>query len=137
MKIRNICFMINKTHTILYVKDQAKSALFYKLLLGRDAYLNVPGMTEFELTDNSILGLMPSSGIAKLLINKINEPEYFPGKPRAEIYLIVDDINKYIKNAKGAGAILLDDLKKRDWGHNAIYFEDLDGYIIAFAEIIH
>ncbi len=52
--------MISKSHFILYVEDQSKSTEFYSKLLNQNPTLNVPGMTEFKLTDNSVLGLMPS-----------------------------------------------------------------------------
>lgn len=35
-------------HTILYVADQNRSTEFYKLVLGFEPQLNVPGMTEFK-----------------------------------------------------------------------------------------
>ncbi len=38
-----------RSHLILYVKDQAKSAAFYAHVLGRRPTLDVPGMTEFTL----------------------------------------------------------------------------------------
>ncbi|MBA4317774.1 MAG: lactoylglutathione lyase [Flavobacterium sp.] len=126
--------MIKKAHTILYVQNQELSTLFYRKLLGCQVKLNVPGMTEIELMEDSILGLMPSKGIVKLLDNKIDEPVYIPGQPKAELYFIVSDIGKYIKNAVEAGAFLIDDLKLRDWGHKAVYYKDPDGNIIAFAE---
>ncbi len=116
------------------MQNQERSTQFYQKLLGCTARLNVPGMTEIDLTENSILGLMPYNGIAKLLADKIDEPTYKPRQPKAEIYLIVSNIEMYIKNADEAGAVLLDSLKLRDWGHNVVYYTDIDGYVIAFAE---
>lgn len=126
--------MIIKSHTIFYVEDQAASTEFYSALLNQKPTLHVPGMTEFILNDNSVLGLMHANGIKKLLKDKIVPPTKINNQPRAELYLIVDDIDEYINRANKMNVKLLDELKSRDWGHRVIYYEDLDGYIIAFAE---
>ncbi len=44
---------------ILYVRDQAASARFYGSVLEQEPTLDVPGMTEFRLSAESVLGLMP------------------------------------------------------------------------------
>lgn len=126
--------MIKKSHTIIYVNDQDASTNFYSTLLNQKPVLHVPGMTEFILNDNSVLGLMPANGIKKLLKDKIEQPNKINNQPRAELYLIVDNIDEYIIRANKMNVKLLDELKLRDWGHRVIYYEDLDGYIIAFAE---
>jgi catechol 2,3-dioxygenase-like lactoylglutathione lyase family enzyme len=46
---------------ILYVRDQQTSRDFYARTLGLEPVLDVPGMTEFQLTDSAILGLMPEA----------------------------------------------------------------------------
>lgn len=126
--------MINKSHIIFYVEDQQLSTNFYTALLNHTPELNVPGMTEFHLSATAILGLMPARGIKNLLGDKIEQPQKKSGQPRAELYLLVNDIENYINRAITLGAKKLDELKERNWGHRAIYFEDPDGYIIAFAE---
>lgn len=126
--------MIKKSHTVFYVDDQESSTDFYSKLLDQKPNLHVPGMTEFSVTNNSILGLMPASGIKKLLKDKIEQPNKINDQPRAELYLIVENIGEYINRAKKMNVKLLDELKERDWGHRVIYYEDIDGYIIAFAE---
>jgi uncharacterized glyoxalase superfamily protein PhnB len=93
-------------------------------------------MTEFHLLSTTVFGLMPASGIKNLLGDKIEKPQKKNNQPRAELYLLVDNIESYANRAIKLGAKKLDDLKEKDWGHRAIYFEDLDGYIIVFAEII-
>lgn len=126
--------MIKKSHAIFYVEDQEASTDFYSKLLDQKPILHVPGMTEFSLTNNSIFGLMPANGIKKLLKDKIEQPKKITNEPRAELYLIVENIDEYINRAKNMNVKLLDELKERDWGHRVIYYEDIDGYIIAFAE---
>ncbi|MFA7229367.1 MAG: VOC family protein [Melioribacteraceae bacterium] len=128
--------MIKKLHIILYVNDQKRSTDFYKNVLEIEPSLDVPGMTEFELHGGTILGLMPVSGIKKLLGEKIGDPGTPNKNPRAEIYLKVDDPRKYLERALRNGAEELSGLKQRDWGDEAAYCSDPDGYIIAFAKKI-
>ena len=61
------CRLKLKTNIILYVKDQEWSTDFYSHVLAMQPTLHVPGMTEFTLNEVCILGLMPESGIKKLL----------------------------------------------------------------------
>jgi len=60
---------------ILYVKNQDASTDFYSKVLGIKPMLYVQGMTEFALNDGSTLGLMPISGIKKLLGKKLPDPK--------------------------------------------------------------
>lgn len=124
-----------KTHFILYVSDQEKSTGFYEKVLGQKAALNVPGMTEFRLNTNSILGLMPVQGIKKLLGGKLPDPSKARGIPRAELYLVVNNPEEYHARALESGAKELSGMKVRDWGHKAAYSLDLDGHVIAFAKV--
>jgi len=50
---------------ILYVRNQTRSKKFYGGLFHLKPIMDVPGMTEFQLTDSVKLGLMPEKGIAK------------------------------------------------------------------------
>lgn len=126
--------MINISYTILYVKDQQVSAKFYSNVLNKEPRLNVPGMTEFDLTGNSVLGLMPEVGIKRLLGEKLPDPSQANGIPRAEIYLMVDDPQEYFERAMENGASELSKLEKRNWGHHAAYCLDPGGHVLAFAK---
>jgi predicted enzyme related to lactoylglutathione lyase len=120
---------------ILYVADQQLSRDFYKAILNKQPKLDVPGMTEFELNKKTMLGLMPESGIAKILGDKIPSPSMGNGIPRCELYLAVSDVEKAFQNLiiHGGKAISLPVM--RDWGHFAAYGTDPDGHVIAFAQI--
>ena len=61
---------IQLIETILYVNDQQASTVFYTKLFRQNPDLNVPGMTEFNLTETCKLGLMPNKGIAKYFRTK-------------------------------------------------------------------
>ena len=125
--------MIFKSHIILYVEDQNKSADFYAIVLNKSPRLNTPGMTEFELSKDAVLGLMPKTSLLRLLGNKLTGSELPGGLLRAEIYLVVDNPEEYHQRALNAGAQKLSDLEHRDWGHMAAYCLDPDGHVLVFA----
>lgn len=127
---------MTKAHFILYVQDQARSAEFYARVLKCEPSLNVPGMTEFTLSETCILGLMPETGIKRLLGERLLDPALATGIPRCEIYLSVARPGEYHQRALKAGAIELSGLQARDWGDRAAYSLDPDGHVLVFAERI-
>ena len=120
---------------VLYVADQEKSTQFYSRVLDRAPDLNVPGMTEFKLNDGSTLGLMPESGIKRLLGDRLPNPADANGIPRAELYLSVPDADSFHQRALAAGAVELSAMELRSWGHHVAYSLDPDGHVLAFCEI--
>lgn len=124
--------MVRRSHLILYVRDQAASARFYRAALATAPSLDVPGMTEFALGAETVLGLMPEAGIRRLLPS-LPDPAAASGVPRAELYLVVDDPAACHARALAAGASELSPLLPRDWGHRAAYSLDPDGHVLAFA----
>lgn len=125
--------MINTIRTILYVSNQQVSTQFYQKLLDIAPALNVPGMTEFELSKGTYLGLMPESGIKSLLGDPLPNPSMGNGIPRVELYLNVEDANFYHNKAIMLGAKELSPAKPRGWGDTVAYSMDSDGHVIAFA----
>lgn len=125
--------MVRRAHYILFVSDQRASARFFARVLLREPSLDVPGMTEFDLRDGAVLGLMPEAGIKRLLGERLPDPALARGVPRGEIYLLVDDPAAYHARALEAGAKELSPLLDRDWGHRASYCLDADGHVVAFA----
>ena len=123
-------------HTILYVADQKRSTDFYSFVLGLTPTLDVPGMTEFKLSDKHILGLMPENGIKSLLGNRLPNPARAAGIPRAELYLYVPNPQDYHRRALEAGATELSVLADRNSGDHVAYSLDPDGHVLAFAESI-
>jgi len=124
---------VQRIHFILYVRDQELSTRFYSQALAIEPSLNVPGMTEFTLPGNSILGLMPEAGVRKLLGAALPDPGAARGTARSEIYLVVEDPGSYHRRALEAGARELSSLSARDWGHHAAYSLDPDSHVVAFA----
>jgi catechol 2,3-dioxygenase-like lactoylglutathione lyase family enzyme len=122
-----------RSHFILYVADQARSTAFYRDVLALTPALDVPGMTEFRLGTDAVLGLMPEAGIVRLLGDAIRDPAGSRRVPRCEIYLLVGDPAAYHARALAHGARELSALALRSWGHDVAYSEDPDGHVLAFA----
>lgn len=119
---------------ILYVADQHKSRDFYSVILNKKPSLDVPGMTEFTLTESLKLGLMPENGIAKILLDKTPHPSLGNGIPRCELYIVIDNLEETFELAKKAGAKEISSIQDRDWGDAVGYLADFDGHIIAFSK---
>lgn len=128
---------MNDIEFIIYVKDQQKSCWFYENILQISPALNVPGMTEFKLADNVKLGIMPENGMAKIISTQLPHPNIGSGIPRCELYLKVNNPQEYIIKGRELGGKVISQLQKRDWGDTVGYISDLDGHIIAFAEIFN
>lgn len=124
---------VSRAHLILYVEDQARSSAFYKAALDLTPTLDVPGMTEFELSHGCTLGLMPVAGIRQLLTG-MPDPAAAQGIPRSELYLLVPDPAACHQRALRAGARELSPLADRDWGDEVAYSLDPDGHVLAFAQ---
>ncbi len=119
---------------IIYVSNQEKSTIFYEQVLQIKPSLNVPGMTEFSLSEFTKLGLMPENGIAKIISDKMPHPNSGNGIPRCELYLKVENALEYINRGIYLGGKQISKLENRDWGDKVGYISDLDGHVIAFAE---
>lgn len=118
---------------ILYVADQARSRDFYRAVLGREPRLDVPGMTEFELSAGAVLGLMPASGIKRLLGDAIDDPLQAGQLPRCELYLPASDPQAMVELVGAAGGRVISPAADRNWGDRVAYAADPDGHILAFA----
>ncbi len=128
--------LIFHTEIILYVADQQSSTTFYSNLLRKNPDLNVPGMTEFILSETCKLGLMPNDGIAKIITPKTKHPSTGTGIPRCELYFTVDDPDQIYTYASAQKILVVSPPEDRDWGHRVVYLQDPDGHIIAFAKQI-
>jgi predicted enzyme related to lactoylglutathione lyase len=127
---------LKKVIFIIYVKNQQISTEFYRKVLGNEPVLNVPGMTEFMVNENTNLGIMPEKGIAKILGSGVPHPESGNGIPRCEIYFKVDNPQEYLDRLVSSGGNFLSSAAPRAWGDEAAYGADPDGHILAFAREI-
>jgi hypothetical protein len=105
----------------------------FKNKLQQKPTLDVPGMTEFQLNENTSLGLMPVAGIRRLLGEKLPDPDKASGIPRAEIYLSIGNPEAFHQRALENGATELSPLSLRGWGDEAAYSMDKDGHVLVFA----
>lgn len=126
--------MKKKSIIILYVADQQSSTTFYEKILNKKPILNVPGMTEFMISDDFKLGLMPENGIAKIICPYTKHPKLGNGIPRCELYLIVENPEQSLAKAINKGATEISKPSLMDWGDEVAYCMDPDGHIIAFAK---
>ena len=101
---------------ILYVHDQKRSTEFYTALFRRKPHINVPGMTEFILSDHCKLGLMPNDGIVKILKDFMPHPDRGNGIPRCELYLRTNGVTAEYDNALQIEAKLISVVKSQNWG---------------------
>lgn len=119
---------------IVYVSDQEKSKTFYSEILKQEPSLDVPGMTEFTLSPNLKLGLMPENRIAHILSDTMPHPKLANGIPKCELYLVSHQMEELFLLALSLGAKKVSDIQDRDWGDKVGYVADFDGNIIAFAQ---
>lgn len=119
---------------VFYVASQERARDFYRAVLQIEPSLDVPGMTEFPLGDGALLGLMPETGITRLLGHTLPNPATASGIPRAELYLVVESAQPYMERARLHGAKIISPLTVRDWGGTVGYCLDHDGHVLAFAE---
>jgi predicted enzyme related to lactoylglutathione lyase len=120
---------------LLYVKDQGASRDFYSAFFGSLPTLDVPGMTEFELLPKVRVGMMPESGISKLITPPLPAPSTASGVPRCELYLRVSNAQAWVERGLAAGATLVRATARMDWGEVVTYLADGDGHVIAVAEM--
>lgn len=81
------------------------------------------------------LGLMPGDGIVRILNGRVREPyeEAGGGGPRCELYVYVDDPDRYFDRVVRAGGRGISRGATRSWGDFVAYGSDDDGHLIAFA----
>lgn len=113
---------------IFYVSDLRRSRRLYSRLLG-DPVLDVEGMVQFRLGEGALLGLMPGTGIQRLLPNLSA-----PGDgARAELYLAVATPDQVIAQTEDLRP--LSPCQERSWGDEAAYALDPDGHVIGLARL--
>ena len=120
-------------HLVLAVSDVERAKQFYGDAFGWKPHLEWPGeYAELELPDNDWLGLYREDGFAESAgapVEELKRGRY----SGAELYVQVADVGEATKALSEAGAKALSPLAKRGWGHEAAYFADPDGNIVAVA----
>ena len=124
---RQIGGMQARPEFILYVEDQGRSRTFYAVVLDQNPVLDVPGMTEFDLS-GALLGLMPQADMAELL-----GVDPSGAGQRCELYLCRPDAAEVLARAAAAGGRAVSALAPRPWGEAVGYALDPDGHVLAVA----
>ncbi len=119
--------------TIFYVNDPDRAKKFYRAILHREPTLDVPGMCEFPLAEDYLLGLMPDASMKRLLGSHLPDTAS-SASLRAELYLFCDDPAADYALACSLGATPLSPLQLRDWGDEVAYVLDPDGYVVGLAK---
>jgi len=127
---------VKNVEFILFVNDQNRSREFYRALLEEDPVLDATGMTEFQLTETSKLGLLLRENAGTILENEKLMEEAENNTPGCELYLFVENPALWLRRAVDAGAFMISEPKVRDWGDIVAYCNDPDGHVIAFAKTL-
>ena len=120
-------------HVVFAVEDVDVSKRFYDEAFGWKPHLEWEGRyAELVLSDVDRLGLYVRDGFAASA--GIDEDAVDGGRyTGAELYVKVDDLDEAIERLEAAGASALSPRRAREWGHEAAYFADPDGNVVAVA----
>ena len=120
-------------HVVLAVEDVERAKRFYDEAFGWQPHLEWPDRyAELVLSDVDRLGLYVRDGFAAsagIEPEAIGEGQY----TGAEVYVQVEDLDGAIERLGAAGATPLSARREREWGHEAAYFADPDGNVVAVA----
>ena len=120
----------------LGVQDLTKSFAFYKEGLGLPSKAGIEGDIAFFQLKGTWLALFPRDKLAKDG-NVPNDGEGFPGFSLAHIVNTREDVDRIIKEAVIAGAVITDPPHQREWGGYSGYIKDLDGFLWEIAWMEH
>lgn len=121
--------------TILAVADVDRARQFYEMAFGWPLRVDVPVYAEFELPDGRGLGLYQREAFSRntgAMPVGLTEDQI----SGTEIYLRCENLEAAIVTALTAGARLLAERAKRDWGDEAAYLADPDGNVLVLARPI-
>ncbi|AST92377.1 VOC family protein [Sutcliffiella cohnii] len=132
---------MNRVNIItLGTKNIVESHEFFKKI-GFDTSVRGPEESPFIIffrNEGSRIALYPLDELAED-VNKDNPPEIkggFPGITLAYNAKSIDEVDNMMKLAESAGATIVKQPTKTDWGGYGGYFTDLDGYYweVAYGE---
>jgi len=117
--------MLTKTRYVIAVPDLAKSAAWYRDVLGFAIHeIGDPGWRIFLKDACCIMaGECPDAIPARVL----GDHSYFA-------YIDVDDIDAYFATVKKAGAELIKHLRSEPWGMREFGIRTVDGHRIMFGQ---
>lgn len=115
-------------YTILYVEDVAHSVDFYQRAFGLGVdFVHESGDFAQMATGQTALAFTSRRLMAQL--GKQTQAAD-PHKPCFEIAFVCDDVAAALARAVAAGATLMQEPERMDWGQDVAYVADLDGILV-------
>jgi predicted enzyme related to lactoylglutathione lyase/GNAT superfamily N-acetyltransferase len=118
--------------TILAVSDLARAVRFYRQAFGWPTRVEVPVYVELELPDGRGLSLFEPHAFAAHT-GALPAPVAASAITGCELYLRCGDVDAAIDRAREAGASVLAERARKDWGDEVAYLRDPDGNVLALA----
>lgn len=123
-------------HLVLAVEDVDRAYDFYRSAFGWEQHLEFPGAyVELELPKGDWLGLYRREGFEESAGGRLAPPAN-GNVTGTELYVMVDDLTEAAKRVREAGGRPLSRRAPREWGHEAAYFADPDGNVVAVARAL-
>jgi catechol 2,3-dioxygenase-like lactoylglutathione lyase family enzyme len=116
--------------TILYVADLGKSVAWYDAVFDWPKAVEVENYVEYGINPGCRIGLMTAASASRFMGSA---PPAAAGSAKAELYVRLDDLSLVLERLASVGAECTSPLSARDWGDEAAYFLDPDGYVVAVA----
>ena len=117
---------------IFAVNDLAATVKFYRKAFGWTQISFRDDMVEFELPDETSLGLLKVEVIEQVTSSTVHQPTATQIRG-AQLYLRVDNLQKATKRLADAGGRLLSEATLRDWGDIVAYYADPNDNVIALS----
>lgn len=123
--------MIKFAYTILYVQDVTKTVEFYEKAFGFTRKFITPDNDYAELLVGETTLSFASTGMAKSNLKDGFTESSRADKPFGiEIGFTTEDVEKTVKAAVNAGALLAEPAKTKPWGQTVAYVRDPDGFLV-------
>jgi len=114
-------------YVIQYVESLARSAAFYRDVIGLKVRIEGDGYIEFEM-ENTKFSLFERSQLPELIGREGGSP------PCGEVGFLIDDVDAEADRLRGLGVEILRGPVDRPWHERTLHIADPDGNIIEFAQ---
>lgn len=120
------------SYTILYVRDVAQAAAFYKQAFGlKQRFLHESGQYAEMETETTTLAFAANDLANSNLPQGFRENNLSNLSAGIEVGFVTDDVAGVFKNAVKAGAGSVVEPKVKPWGQTVAYIRDLDGVLVS------
>lgn len=120
-------------NTIVFVKDIARSKLFYNQVLGLKIVADYQTIVFFENHFTIHIGNV----LLRTIFKRSPMFDFKKGKRNIEIYFETEDIEKAFKTIVNSKARVIHPIEKQAWGQKVFRFYDPDKHIIEIGEPFH